>query len=113
MPLSSRTRLEHMLTAAEKARNWCRDESFESLQANEPLALALVKLIEIIGEAARHVSEPDRAALPAIPWPDVVAMRHNLVHLYFGIDYRIVWDTIQRDLPLLIHELLEHLQNQP
>ncbi len=63
------------------------------------LVLALVKAIEIIGEAASQVSEETRAQLPGLPWADMIAMRHRLVHAYFDINLDILWQTVQQDLP--------------
>ena len=61
----------------------------------------MVHQIQVIGEAARGLSEDLRAAHPEIPWSDVIAMRNILVHEYFGIDLREVWDTATNDIPLL------------
>jgi uncharacterized protein with HEPN domain len=66
------------------------------------LTLALIKCIEIIGEAASRVSHETQAAHPEIPWPDIVGMRNRLIHVYFDIDLDRVHDTITSDLPPLI-----------
>lgn len=78
----------------------------ESLDTDRQLVWALVKVLEIIGEAAAHVTAETREQLPAIPWDKVVGMRNRLVHVYFGIELNIVWKTVQVDVPHLI-ELLE------
>ncbi len=75
------------------------------LEANRQLTLALVKDIEIIGEAASKVSEETRTKHPAMPWLDIINMRNRLIHAYFDIDLEIVWDTVTKDLPSLIAEL--------
>jgi uncharacterized protein with HEPN domain len=69
------------------------------------LQLALVRLIEIIGEAATRVSKETRAACPIIPWDDVIGMRNKLIHGYDSVDLDILWDTVTDDLPPLIEEL--------
>ena len=69
---------------------------------------ALVKAVEIIGEAALQTSEVTRAHLPGVPWEDIVGMRHRLVHAYFDINLDVVWKTVQADLPPLI-PLLEQV----
>jgi uncharacterized protein with HEPN domain len=66
------------------------------------LELALVRLLEIIGEAAGRVTPETRAHLPNIPWSDVVAMRNRLIHGYDSVDPDILWDTIKHDLPPLV-----------
>ena len=67
--------------------------------------LALVKDIEILGEAAYQVTPDTRDQTPGVPWDDMIAMRHRLVHAYFDIDLDILWKTAQDDLPRLIAEL--------
>ena len=69
------------------------------------LLLALVKCIEIIGEAASRVTRETRDALSGIPWQDIVGMRNRLIHAYFDVDHDRVWDTIQQDLPPLVAAL--------
>ena len=65
------------------------------------LQVWVVYHLQIIGEAARSMSQALRAAHPELPWTDVIAMRHLLVHEYFGIDLEEVWSTAVNDLPLL------------
>jgi uncharacterized protein with HEPN domain len=67
--------------------------------------LALVKAVEIIGEAAYQVSPEARKDFAAIPWDDLVGMRHRLVHAYFDIDLDILWQTVIGDVPPLLHVL--------
>ena len=66
------------------------------------LALALIKSIEVVGEAAARTSTETRAKYPAVPWVDVIGMRNRLIHAYFDIDLDRVWDTVTVDLPPLI-----------
>lgn len=72
-----------------------------NLEDDDQLALAIVKSIEIVGEAAAHVGTEVRAELSEIPWPKVVGMRNHLIHSYFDIDNDRVWDTATEDLPKL------------
>jgi uncharacterized protein with HEPN domain len=65
------------------------------------LQLVLLHLIEIVGEAANRVPQETRATLPSVAWPQIINMRHRLVHGYDTIDFGIVWDTVQEDLPRL------------
>ena len=69
------------------------------------LTLALLKSLEIIGEAANGVSSVTQNRYPGIPWRDIIGMRNRLVHVYFDVDLDLVWDTIRTDLPPLIVEL--------
>jgi uncharacterized protein with HEPN domain len=68
------------------------------LEKNEMLTLSLVRLLEIVGEAA-DVSEGFRKEHPDIPWRSMVGIRNRLIHGYFDVDLDIVWDTARKDLP--------------
>jgi uncharacterized protein with HEPN domain len=94
-----------MLDTAREAESFSRNKSRKSLDTDRKLALALVKCIEIIGEAAAQISNESREALPQIPWSDIIAMRNRLIHAYFDINLDILWKTVIEDLPPLISEL--------
>ena len=102
-------RLRHMLDAAQEAIEFAQGKTRPDLGDNRLLVLALVKDIEIIGEAAYQVSRTTREQLPGIPWDDIIGMRHRLVHAYFDINLDILWRTVQDDLPPLLEELREIL----
>ena len=101
-------RLLHMIDAANEALSFVRGKSRTELDADRRLTLALVKSIEIIGEAASRTSAEFRAQSPEVPWADLVAMRNRLIHAYFDVNLDIVWHTITRELPPLV-KLLEQL----
>jgi uncharacterized protein with HEPN domain len=94
-----------MLLAAREARQLSGGLSWEQFQQSRLHQYALVKLIENIGEAARCISDPTRAANPEIPWTDIVLMRNHLVHRYFRIDLTAVWDVLNNHLPTLMSQL--------
>jgi uncharacterized protein with HEPN domain len=94
-----------MLIAARDAVSFLRGLSAEQFRASRVHQLAVVKAVEIVGEAAARVSEPIRAAHPEIPWREIMGMRHRLVHGYFEVDLDKVWQTVQNDLPPLIANL--------
>jgi len=98
-------RLRHMLDAAREALSFIAGRSTEDLSRDRMLLLALVKEIEIIGEAASRISDESRKALPRIPWPKIIAMRNRLIHAYADVDLSIVWDTLTGALPELLREL--------
>jgi len=81
----------------------------EDLDSDRQLNLSLVRLLEIVGEAAGRVSSETRGRLAAIPWPDIVGLRNRLIHGYDKVDFDILWDVIQIDLPPLIAELKKAL----
>lgn len=98
-------RLLHMRDAAREAIRFAEGKSRADLDHDRMLVLALVKAIEIIGEAASQVGQSTRDRLAAIPWPAIVTMRHRLVHAYFDINLDTVWNTVVEDLPALLAEL--------
>jgi uncharacterized protein with HEPN domain len=97
-----------MLDAAQEAVSFLMGRTRADLDTNRMLVLAVVKAIEIIGEAASRVSGEARAEAFRLPWIQIVAMRNRLIHAYFDIDLDIVWNTVQHELPALIVEL-EHI----
>lgn len=97
--------LRHMLDAATEAEDFICDRERIDLDNDRKLELALVKCIEIIGEAASGVSKECRDDLPQIPWVDIIGMRNRLIHAYFEINLDILWNTLVEDLPPLISEL--------
>lgn len=66
---------------------------------------AVIRRLEIIGEAARRISPETRARLPQLPWEAMIGMRNILIHEYDDVDLMIVWDTVQKDLPRLVANL--------
>ena len=98
-------RLRHMLDAAREARSFVEGKSLLDVTHSRLLALGLIKSIETIGEAASRVSPATQAALPAIGWRTIIATRNRLVHVYFDIDFKVVWETATQDLLPLIAAL--------
>ena len=95
----------HMLDMAGKAVSKTRGLSREAYDADENLRLALIHLIQVIGEAARQVSREFSGTHPEIPWADIIGMRHKVVHDYLGVDEDIVWQVAKEDLPELVAAL--------
>jgi uncharacterized protein with HEPN domain len=100
--IDDRTRLQHMLESATTAVQLSAGETRTSLTTDIKLSLALVRLIEIAGEAANNVSLEKQAELSEIPWRQIVGMRNRIVHAYFDVDLDVVWHTVTEELPLLI-----------
>lgn len=101
-----------MLDSAEEAASFAAGKSREDLDADRMLALALVKSIEIVGEAGARISEEGRNELPDIPWREVIAMRNRLIHAYFDVDLDVVWRTVEEDLPPLTAMLKDALEDR-
>jgi len=98
-------RLRHMLDHAKEAVELIAGRERTELQHNRILELALIRLVEIVGEASAKVSPEAQAKYPTIPWPQVIGMRNRLIHGYDSVDLDILWDTIELDLPPLVAEL--------
>jgi uncharacterized protein with HEPN domain len=105
MRRDDRLRLRHMLDAGREAVRFTQGKTRGDLDGDRVLALALVKLLEIFGEAAARVTAASQQAHPDIPWRDIVAMRNRLIHGYFDVDLDRVWDTVTDDLPPLLVKL--------
>ena len=104
-PKDERVRVQHMLDAAKKAQEFLVGRTRDDLSTNDMLALALVRLLEIIGEAAKNVPTEIREAFPQIPWSLVARTRDRLAHGYFDINLDRVWEMVSNDLPPLIKAL--------
>ena len=109
--LNDDIRLRHMLDAANQAIAFMKGRSKLSLDADAMLLLAVVKAIEIVGEAAAKITKERQADIPQIPWPQIISMRNRLTHAYFDIDTDVVWQTVVEDLPELIRELETVIHN--
>jgi uncharacterized protein with HEPN domain len=105
-------RLRHMLDAARTATRFARERGRTDLGADELASHGLVRLIEIVGEAAARVSPDARAELAELPWPAMIGMRNRLVHGYYDVDMDRVWDTLVHDLPPLVAVLERHLSQR-
>jgi uncharacterized protein with HEPN domain len=102
-------RLRHMLDAAREAAQLAQGKTRPDLDADRPLNLSLVRLLEVVGEAASRVSADERAKCPGIPWTQIVALRNRLIHGYDNVDFDILWQIVTQDLPALIAELEKRL----
>jgi len=94
-----------MLDAAREAEQIAYGKSRAHLDDDRLLNLSLVRLLEIVGEAAGRVPESERFQYPAIPWKQIVGLRNRVIHGYDSVDFDILWQIVTRDLPLLVAEL--------
>jgi uncharacterized protein with HEPN domain len=103
--LDDATRLRHMMDSAQKLLEFSAGKTQEAIEADEILSLAIVRLTEIIGEAATNVSQEKRDRYSQIQWGRIIGMRNRIVRAYFDIDMEVVWQTITMDIPTLISQL--------
>lgn len=98
-------RLRHVLDSAREAIAFLQGGSRADLDSDRKLSLSLVRLLEIIGEAARGISAEFRQAHPELPWRSMIGMRDRLAHAYFDVNLDVVWQTVTEDLPGLVAKL--------
>ncbi|MCW7075531.1 MAG: DUF86 domain-containing protein [Candidatus Methanospirare jalkutatii] len=97
--------LKHMLDAINLIEEYLRDKDYDEFKNNRMLQDAVIREIEIIGEATKNLSMAFRNKHPNIPWRQIAGMRDKLIHGYFGVDVDAVWDTVMKDIPSLKEKL--------
>ena len=102
-------RVQDILDAVAEIAAFISGMTFDQFHADARTLKAVTADLSIIGEAARHVPDAIATAHPEIPWPLMCGMRNRILHEYFRVDPKIVWDTCQQDLPLLVEPLKQIL----
>lgn len=102
--------VSHMLERIRKVRTKVEGKTWEQFKADDDLKTIVERHIEVIGEAARHVSSEYQKAHPEVPWSEVVGMRHKIAHDYFDVIYEIVWAVATEELPKLETQLAPLLE---
>jgi uncharacterized protein with HEPN domain len=100
-----RTSLLHMRDSACEAVEMVHGMGRDDIKSNRMLQLAVMRLIEVVGEAAGRISDAYQSGHPEIPWREIINMRNRLIHGYDQVDLDILWDTLQEDLPRLINSI--------
>ena len=101
----TRVSLAHMRDYAREAVEMARGRLRADLDSDRMLNLALVRLVEIIGEAANRVPVEERVRHPQVPWPQILGLRNRLIHAYDDVDFDTLWEVVTLDLPALLPEL--------
>jgi len=97
--------MRHMLDHAREASTLIAGRTRADLDTDRQLQLSVVRLIEIVGEAANHVSREEQQTRPAVAWREAVTARNRVIHGYDAIDLDIVWEIAAHDFPALAAEL--------
>jgi len=97
----------HILDAIAKIREFCKGMSRAGFAKDERTREAVVRKLEIIGEAAKHLSPEFKNNRKEVPWSRIAGMRDKLIHGYAGVDFDIVWNVIEKELPMLESALKE------
>ena len=105
--------VEDMLEFCERAMRYAAGQSLEALLQDTMRYDAILRNIELIGEASTHLAPADRALAPAVPWREIVGTRNRVAHAYLGISPTTVWDILTVELPSLRSQLLDLLKRLP
>ena len=108
-----RVSLVDMLIYAEEAIEILGETSLKAMVGDRVMQLALQKLVETVGEAARRVSQQTQEQHPGIAWREIIGMRNRLAHVYDRVDLKVLWDVIVNDLPRLVEQLEEIVGRDP
>ena len=91
--------LKDILAAIESIESFVTGMHLAAFEADDKTASAVLRKFEVIGEAAKQIPDDVRQRHPGAPWKEMAGMRDRLIHFYFGVNHRLVWKTIQEDLP--------------
>jgi uncharacterized protein with HEPN domain len=97
--------LNHILSECDFIIRVSKGKSRDAIQKDETLSRALIRSLEVIGEATKRIDDGIKQSYPLVDWKNMSRMRDRLIHHYFGVDYDIVCDTLITDIPLLAFEL--------
>ncbi len=98
--------LKHIINAISRIEEYTREIGYEDFIKNHLVQDGVIRQIEIIGEATKRLSNDIREKYSDVPWKDIAGMRDKLIHDYFGIDIDAVWDTVEKDLPVLKKKII-------
>lgn len=109
-PLKDRNRLEHIITSIDYIQDFMEGVPYEEFKKNKLVYFAVIKNIEIIGEAAYMLSNDFIQSHPDTPWKLIKGMRHYIVHGYYQVDSKVVWDVVHNDIQTLRGQVANYLK---
>ncbi len=109
-PIRDKGRLEHIIEYSENVEQMIRNVSYEQFESDKILYFAVMKNVEVVGEAAYMLSKEFIIMHPEMPWPQIIGMRHVLVHGYATISKKKLWNTAKNDIPILKQQAIKYLQ---
>lgn len=102
--------LNHIIDAIENIDHFVEEIEERNFLHDALVQSAVIRQLEIIGEAVKNLSPALKRKKPEIPWQDIAGLRDKLIHVYFGVDLDLVWKIIQKDLPVLKHQIQKILK---
>lgn len=103
--IADKIRIEHIFECIHEIETSVKGLNFDEFSENHVLRIAVVKWLEIIGEAANRISETTKSKFSTVEWSKMIGLRNIVVHEYFGINYNVIWETATVSLKLLKTEL--------
>ena len=97
--------LEDIVDAASKSKRFINNMDYAQFIDDDKTSFAVVRALEIIDEAAKKVPDSVRYKYPEVPWRSMAGMRDKLIHNYTGVDWEVVWNTVQNDVPEIIDRI--------
>jgi len=111
-PRNWKIRIADILDCIVKIQRYTKGYTFDDFQDDDKTIDSVLRNLEIIGEAARHVPAEVRAQHSDLPWVEMLTMRNIVIHEYHGVNLRIIWQTVKEDLPPLLPRLKRILEDE-
>ncbi len=111
--LGDKIRIQHILDAISEIESYTKNVEIEEFSTNSMMLNATLRQLEIIGEASNRLSESFKQRYQHIYWKKIIGLRNLVIHEYFGVDIRMIWNIVQNDLPVLkddINDIHENLR---